>query len=102
MDDLPSLTVHAIGVPGEVPHGEEGFAGGEKGVAVPPSPRGFQAIYSALREECSKSDMVADEFEVSLETTHHGPVLTKPTLYLEIGSTESEWISQRCMQASGP
>ena len=86
----PSLTVHAIGVPGEIPHGEEGFAGGIKGVAVPPSPR-FSAIYSALREECCKSEL-ADEFEVSLETTHHGPVLTKPTLYLEIGSTDSEWI----------
>ena len=57
---------------------------------MPPSPR-FSAIYSALREESSKSEL-ADEFEVSLETTHHGPVLTKPTLYLEIGSTESEWI----------
>ncbi len=87
---LPSLTVHAIGVPGEIPHGEEGFAGGIKGIAVPPSPR-FSAIYSALREESSRSEL-ADEFEVSLETTHHGPVLTKPTLYLEIGSTESEWI----------
>ena len=87
---LPSLTVHAIGVPGEIPHGEEGFAGGIKGIAVPPSPR-FSAIYSALREESSKSEL-ADEFEISLETTHHGPVLTKPTLYLEIGSTESEWI----------
>ncbi|MEK9908777.1 MAG: D-aminoacyl-tRNA deacylase [Candidatus Thalassarchaeaceae archaeon] len=87
---LPSLTVHAIGVPGETPHGEKGFAGGIKGIAVPPSPR-FSAIYSALREESSRSEL-ADEFEVSLETTHHGPVLTKPTLYLEIGSTESEWI----------
>ena len=45
---IPSLTVHAIGVPGEVPHGEVGFAGGEKGLAVPPSPR-FSAIYSTLR-----------------------------------------------------
>ena len=87
---LPSLTVHAIGVPGEVPHGDVGFAGGKKGLAVPPSPR-FSAIYSALREEASKSELV-DEFDVSLETTHHGPVLTKPTLYLEIGSKESEWI----------
>ena len=42
-------------------------------------------------EESSKSEL-SDEFEISLETTHHGPVLTKPTLYLEIGSTESEWI----------
>ncbi|MCS5531489.1 MAG: D-aminoacyl-tRNA deacylase [Candidatus Poseidoniales archaeon] len=87
---IPSLTVHAIGVPGEVPHGEVGFAGGEKGLAAPPSPR-FSAIYSALREETADSTL-AEEFDVSLETTHHGPVLTKPTLYLEIGSKESEWV----------
>lgn len=87
---IPSLTVHAIGVPGEVPHGEVGFAGGEKGLAVPPSPR-FAAIFSALIEETNNSDL-AKEFDISLETTHHGPVLTRPTLYLEIGSKESEWI----------
>ena len=28
---IPSLTVHAIGIPGEVPHGEVGFAGGKRG-----------------------------------------------------------------------
>ena len=31
------------------------------------------------------------EFDLTLETTHHGPVLNKPTLYIEIGSTENEW-----------
>lgn len=77
---IPSLTVHAIGVPGEIPHGEVGFAGGVKGTAVPPSPR-FAAIYRALREETEASPL-AEEFDVSLETTHHGPVLTTPTLYL--------------------
>lgn len=87
---IPSLTVHAIGVPGEIPHGEVGFAGGVKGTAVPPSPR-FAAIYRALREETEASSL-AEEFDVSLETTHHGPVLTTPTLYLEIGSKESEWV----------
>ena len=86
---IPSLTVHAIGVPGEIPHGEVGFAGGMKGTAVPPSPR-FASIYRALREETEASPL-AEEFDVSLETTHHGPVLTAPTLYLEIGSKESEW-----------
>ena len=85
----PSLSVHAIGVPGEIPHGETAFAGGMKGLAIPPSPR-FSAIFRQLQHEVSKSPLV-DEFEVILETTHHGPIFTRPTLYLEIGSTEMEW-----------
>ncbi len=86
----PSLTLHAIGVPGEIPHGERGFAGGRKGVAVPPSPR-FAALFRELRTDAIASGL-ADEFDLTLETTHHGPVLTAPTLYLEIGSKESEWV----------
>ena len=31
------------------------------------------------------------DFDLTLETTHHGPILTTPTLYIEIGSTEDEW-----------
>jgi D-aminoacyl-tRNA deacylase len=32
-----------------------------------------------------------DHFDLTLEATHHGPVLETPTLYLEIGSTEADW-----------
>ena len=31
------------------------------------------------------------DYDITLETTHHGPVLQKPTLYVEIGSTEDRW-----------
>ena len=34
-----------------------------------------------------------EEYDLTLETTHHGPVLSTPTLYIEIGSTESQWKS---------
>ena len=30
-------------------------------------------------------------FDLTLEATHHGPVLDSPTLYIEIGSTKSDW-----------
>lgn len=30
-------------------------------------------------------------FEVSLECTHHGPLIDKPCMFIEIGSTEDEW-----------
>ncbi|GAG48860.1 unnamed protein product, partial [marine sediment metagenome] len=30
-----------------------------------------------------------------LECTHHGPLIDKPCLFIEIGSTENEWTSRR-------
>ncbi len=32
-----------------------------------------------------------ENYEVSLEVTHHGPNLNKPSLWIEVGSTEKEW-----------
>ena len=32
-----------------------------------------------------------EDFDLTMETTHHGPKLDTPTLYIEIGSTKSEW-----------
>tara|TARA_Y100001970_G_scaffold71959_1_gene91355 strand:- start:5095 stop:5988 length:894 start_codon:yes stop_codon:yes gene_type:complete len=89
---LPSLTLHPIGCPGESPVGEPGFAGGEKGLTVPPSPR-FASLFSSLLES-AKSSNLDEEFDITVETTHHGPILSRPTLYLEIGSTENEWIRE--------
>ena len=89
---LPSLTLHPIGCPGEKPLGEPGFAGGEKGLAVPPSPR-FASLFILLLEAANSSKL-SEEFDVTVETTHHGPVLSRPTLYLEIGSSENQWSRQ--------
>ena len=85
----PSLTLHAIGIPGASPHGEAAEHGGIKGVAVPPSPR-FASIFRRLDRIANASGII-DEFEVTLETTHHGPLLDTPTLFIEIGSTEEHW-----------
>ena len=37
-------------------------------------------------------------FQVSFETTHHGPFLKKPTLFIEIGSDKTNWENQRAAQ----
>ena len=37
-------------------------------------------------------------FQVSFETTHHGPYLKKPTLFIEIGSDKNNWENQRAAQ----
>ena len=91
--EVPSLTLHAIGVPGESPHGEKGIAGGIKGQVVPPSPR-FGSLFREM-SRIAKEHGIDDEYDITLEATHHGPSLSRPTLYLEIGSTPDRWADVR-------
>ncbi len=89
--EIPALTLHAIGIPGETPHGERGQAGGRKGTVVPPSPR-FASLFRSMLS-LARSRGLDEVFDLTLETTHHGPLLERPALYIEIGSTEREWSS---------
>ncbi len=35
------------------------------------------------------------EYSVTMEATHHGPLISKPCLFIEIGPRESEWADRR-------
>ena len=35
------------------------------------------------------------EYNLTLEATHHGPLIDKPCVFIEIGSTETEWNDRR-------
>jgi len=94
--EIPALTLHAIGIPGETPHGERGQAGGRKGSVVPPSPR-FASLFRSMLS-LARSRELDEQFDLTLETTHHGPLLERPTLYIEIGSTGREWGSTRAAE----
>jgi len=85
----PSLTLHVIGVPGETPRGEVAEFGGIKGNVVLPNTR-FASWYRLMCEAAHKHELVP-EFELTIETTHHGPCLSVPTMFIEIGSSESHW-----------
>ncbi len=91
--ETPALTLHAIGVPGETPHGEVARSGGIKGTAVPPSTR-FGDLFRTMRRIAIESGLDS-EYDITLEATHHGPLLERPTLYIEIGSTEEKWTDPR-------
>ncbi len=91
--ETPALTLHAIGVPGEVPHGNRARSGGISGQVVPPSTR-FGDLFRTMKRIAIENKL-EDEYDITLETTHHGPLLEKPTLYLEIGSTEDRWLDRR-------
>lgn len=83
-----SLTLHPIGVP-HLQQGEIGPYGGIGGVAPPPSSR-LAPWWRMLLQEAKTSPEV-DEFDLSLEVTHHGPHLETPCLFIEVGSTEATW-----------
>ncbi|DAC10964.1 MAG TPA: hypothetical protein D7H77_05385, partial [Candidatus Poseidoniales archaeon] len=91
--EVPALTLHAIGVPGETPHGERARSGGFKGKAVPPSTR-FGDMFRTMRRIAIEASL-DEEYDITLEATHHGPLLDSPTLYLEIGSDEERWADSR-------
>ena len=85
---IPSLTLHYIGVT-HLHEDEIPPFGGKSGKAPPPNPR-LAAWFRLLNKKMENSEL-KDDFEVTLEATHHGPWLKTPSLYIEIGSDESAW-----------
>ena len=53
---------------------------------VPAAPHLMTSLLRRLKKEA-----VGLDFEVTFEVTHHGPYLTTPTLFIEIGSSEATW-----------
>jgi D-aminoacyl-tRNA deacylase len=84
---IPTLTVHPIGN-----YGNAEF-GGRKGTLVRSAPHLMTSLLRGL-----KTNSAEIPFQVSFETTHHGPFLKKPTLFIEIGSDKTNWENQRAAQ----
>uniref|UniRef100_A0A1D1Z0P3 D-aminoacyl-tRNA deacylase n=1 Tax=Anthurium amnicola TaxID=1678845 RepID=A0A1D1Z0P3_9ARAE len=91
----PALTVHPIGVP-HLREGEVPPQGGKPGWAGLPNPR-IGPWFRRLRR-IAEANGLTPEFEVTLEATHHGPVVNAPTMFVEIGSTEEHWRRQDAAQ----
>jgi len=83
-----SLTLHPIGVP-QLGANETPPYGGLSGNAPPPSPR-IASWWRHLRKSVEGTD-IANQFDLSLEVTHHGPWLNVPSLFVEVGSTAETW-----------
>ena len=86
----PSLTIHPIGIPWQL---ENSRSGGIPGKCSPPNYR-MASLYRQLMATSSSSSSSSsslNNFEITLEATHHGPYCDKPSCFLEIGSSENEW-----------
>jgi len=77
---IKTLTVHPLG------NFSDAEFGGLPGKLVPASPVKMTAALRILKEDARNL-----EHQISYEATHHGPYLTTPTFFIEIGSDESAW-----------
>ena len=84
----PSLTIHPIGTP-HVSNSTDLRYGGSVHFCPPPNPR-ISSWFNHLQNKASGNDLVSG-FDISLEVTHHGPIINCPALFIETGSTEGTW-----------
>lgn len=83
---LPTLTTHPIGNYGEAQFGGTSFT------LPPSSPRLMTFLLRNIKTNATQANLY---HKVSFEGTHHGPYLTTPSLFVEVGSTEEEWKKQQ-------
>lgn len=77
-----ALTCHSTGN-----FGEAQFGGNKRQVAVP-----HPNLQKSYIQKLWNNKRNFKEFQITIEATHHGPTaLSKPTLFIEIGTTEKQW-----------
>ena len=89
-----TLSIHSPG------NWREARGGGKSGKVCPASSLFNKTIFENLNQEAENAKLTGDSenqrtYNVTLECTHHGPLMDKPCLFIEIGSTEREWKDKR-------
>ncbi|MCK5043706.1 hypothetical protein KAR52_01755 [Candidatus Pacearchaeota archaeon] len=78
-----TLSVHAPG------NWRQNELGGEVGKISKTSALFQKQIFERLVYNAEKYHL--KDYKVTLECTHHGPLINKPCIFIEIGATETEW-----------
>ncbi|MFW5847032.1 MAG: D-aminoacyl-tRNA deacylase [Nanoarchaeota archaeon] len=78
-----TLSIHAPG------NWRKADYGGEKNKASLTSSLFNKFLFEKLQNN-SKNSSIQD-YNITLEATHHGPLIDKPSVFIEIGSTEIQW-----------
>ncbi len=86
----PTLSTHCVG------NWSKAELGGRDFTLVPTNSFLLKNYLLALQK---KKDELGLEYEVSLEATHHGPFTTKPTVFIELGSSEKQWRDKQAAEA---
>lgn len=67
--------------------------GGERGNVCKSSALFFKQLFEKLNENATNHNIKG--YNVNMEVTHHGPLIEKPCLFIEIGSSENEWTDRK-------
>ena len=79
----PSLSGHFIG------NYSNNEMGGREAKICYSAPLFLKKYFNNLKRNYTEST-----YDITLESTHHGPFLKTPVVYVEIGSTKNEWIDK--------
>jgi D-aminoacyl-tRNA deacylase len=90
LSGIPTLSVHT---PGNLSKAELG--GIAKKVSVSPA----NAMKNALLEMAKMKEEKELDYQVSYECTHHGPSLDVPTMFVELGSSPTQWKDLKAAEA---
>jgi len=83
-----SLSIHAPG------NWRDAELGGQDGKVSSASALFQKQLFETLVSNAKKYDL-DKKYNLTLEVTHHGPLINKPCLFIEIGSSEEEWKDRR-------
>ncbi len=81
----PTLTTHPIGN-----YGDAQFGGKTKTLSIS-SPRLMTHLLRILKKNAKQARLY---HKVCFEVTHHGPYMSIPTLFVEVGSNKEEWVKK--------
>lgn len=65
--------------------------GGGKSFLISRTSALFQKKLFEEMHKKAKEHNLNEKYKITLECTHHGPLIDKPCVFIEIGSTEDEW-----------
>ena len=82
---IPTLTCHCTGNYADNPYG-----GNPRELAI-----SYPYLQKMYLQEINNAKRALSYYEIVIEASHHGPTsLKKPILFIEIGSTETQWIDR--------
>lgn len=82
-----TLSIHAPG------NWRTADMGGESGKVCKTSAQFMKQAFEKLQLNAEKYHL--KRYKITLECTHHGPLIDKPCIFIEIGSTENEWTDRK-------
>ena len=84
-EKTPSLSLHA---PGNFRNAD---FGGKPGKVCNTSAFVLKYLFKELNKNANESEELKDKYKITLECTHHGPLIDIPCCFIELGSSEAQW-----------